>query len=189
MLSYEIERRVRIKESPYYCNVLDVGKTGTFTWKISKNDWSYREGEAMISLIFQRSLVTYKTKKEMSLKVKINAYTKVENDLKVNRLIKNWYYTTDEPFSSEARLWESGGPEAEYGLGALNIYPFEDLFIEITILNPDTELAKAMPRLKIVGTVDLAGVTWQISIVDGGLILCILLLIFMNVFIWKTIRS
>lgn len=104
-------------------------------------------------------------KDSRALKVRVDAYA-VSGQLpgpdkrmegpRAPRLIRNWYYTTDEPLSPSARIWESWGNVVELGLCGLNRYPFEDTYVLVDVIAPDPILAKANPRLEIVGEHDYA---------------------------------
>jgi len=188
----ELERQAEIGSHPQYSDVVDINKPHTFTWKIAEADWSQGPGEAEVSIVFERvgAVPFEKYRKEgMPLKLKIDAYGVGKNGLRASRLIKNWYFTTNEPLSEEAKLWQAFGRQnIEYGLGGVNVYPFEDLFIELTILEPDKSLSVARPKLKIVGKHDHAvygHITMLRFIRDGGLVLCILLLLSMTVLAWR----
>lgn len=144
---------------------IDLAHAGTVLWKINGDDWKYT-GEFRVALVLDRlgdiPPEAYQ-KESMALKIKVDAYaitykptvfkTRIEG-FRAPRLIRNWYYTTDEPLSKDARIWESWGESVELGLGGVQRYPWEDTYIAIEIVQPDLVLAKANPRLEIVGEHD-----------------------------------
>src|SRR5712692_1466853 len=99
------------------------------------------------------------------MRVKTDAYAityepaaggKVIEGFQAPRLIRNWYFKTDDPLSPDAAIWQSWGDSVELGLCGLNRYPFEDTYIVVEITRPDPVLAKANPRLQIFGEHDYA---------------------------------
>jgi len=144
---------------------IDISRTGTVTWKIHGDDWKYT-GECKVALVLDRSSdipsEAYR-KESMALKLKVDAYaityqptgpgTLIEG-FQAPRLVLNSYYTTNMPLSTGAHIWESWGGAIELGLCGLQRYPFEDTYIAVEILQPDPVLAKANPRLVIVGEHD-----------------------------------
>jgi len=72
-----------------------------------------------------------------------------------------------------------GRNEIHYTIASVLFYAFEETFIEIEVLTPDTELAKTTPRLELVGEHDYAifgHLPMFYLIRDGGLVLCLILL-------------
>jgi hypothetical protein len=146
---------------------IDIARTDTVTWKINGEDWKYT-GECKVALVLDRLSdappEAYR-KNSMALKLKVDAYavtyqptgpgTRIEG-FQAPRLIRNSYYTTNMPLSTDAHIWESWGESIELGLCGLQRYPFEDTYIAVEILQPDPVLAKANPRLMIVGEHDYA---------------------------------
>jgi hypothetical protein len=155
----EIERQVRAGKNRL-SRPLDIMRVGKVTWRIGAEEWKYT-GECEVALVFDRintiDDAAYR-KESRRLKVKVDAYAipfaqagpaKRIEGAATPRLIKNWYYTTDEPFAGNAKIWEMWGSVVEFGLCGLNRYPFEDTYIVVDILEPDTVLAMAKPRLEI----------------------------------------
>ncbi len=146
---------------------IDINAPGTITWKINEDDWDYT-GEVRVALIVDNleEIPREKYDKEtMSLNLKIDSHAITYSHtskgrkevLRANRLIKNWYFTTDEPLSPAASIWRVGrGATLEYGLGGVQRYLGEDTYIEVSIENPDPILNKANPRLTVVGDHDYA---------------------------------
>jgi hypothetical protein len=144
---------------------IDVARADKLTWKIKGDDWKYT-GECHVALVLDRfgdiPIEAYR-KESMALKLKVDAYaitykptgigSRIEG-FQAPRLIHNGYFTTDEPLSRDARIWESWRETVELGLGGLNRYSFEDTYVVIEILQPDPILAKANPRLEIFGEHD-----------------------------------
>src|SRR5262249_2650848 len=95
-----------------------------------------------------------------------------------------------EPFSKKGNsLWQVYGYGwHEYGLGAVEVRPDEDLIIEITVTTPDPQLARGNPRLKLVGDHDFAGLGLQYFVIatlrDSGLVLSLILLVGLVCLAW-----
>lgn len=146
---------------------IDIEKTGKTLWRIPQEQWKYT-GEVMVALEVDNIRTIPRSaynKGSMALRVVMDAnaitYTPSNSGMKevlrAGRLIHNWYYTTNEPFSPEARIWVSGGSSTiEFGLCGVNRYPWEDTIIEIDVLRSDPELSKANPRLVAYGNYDYA---------------------------------
>jgi len=155
----EIERQTRLG-ADRVSYPLDIARAGKVTWRINADDWKYT-GECQVALVLDRVNTidsdAYR-KESRALKIKVDAYAipfqvagpgKRIDGLATSRLIRNGYYTTDEPFSQNARMWESWGSVVELGLGGLHRYPFEDTYIVVDVLEADLVLARAKPRLEI----------------------------------------
>jgi len=188
----ELEREAELGNNPLHSEPINIAQTGTAVWEVPFGDWEFREGEAHVALTFDRvpqiPRERYR-KDEMSLKVRFGAYAVGGDGSRTNRRIRNWYFTTDDPLSPDARMWVSGG--TEYGLGGVWIYPFEELYLELEILEPDTVLGGANPRLKIFPKHDCA-VLGHVGVLrlirDGGLLVCGVLLLAMTVMYWRLSR-
>jgi hypothetical protein len=162
----ELERQAKVGRDRLN-KPIDLARADTIIWKIKGDDWKYT-GEFRVGLVFDRlsdiQPAAYR-KESMLLKLKVDAYaitykptgmgTRIEG-FRAPRLIRNFYYTTDAPLSSEARIWESWGKSIELGLCGVERYPFEDTYVAVEIVQPDPVLAKANPRLEIVGEHDYA---------------------------------
>lgn len=155
----EIDRELQLAKERR-SRPVEIGQAGKITWRINAEDWKYT-GECEVALVLDRvdtiDPSAYR-KGSRALKVKVDAYaipyevsgpTKRIEHPATPRLIRNWYYTTDEPFAQTARIWEFWGNVVELGLCGLHRYPFEDTFVEVDILEPDPVLAVAKPRLAI----------------------------------------
>jgi hypothetical protein len=59
-------------------------------------------------------------------------------------------------FTRRPHLGESWGQTVELGLGGVQRYPWEDTYITLEIIEADPLLAKANPKLEIVGEHDYA---------------------------------
>ena len=182
-----IERHLSISNDVIYSTDIDLRETKTYSWRVKKEDWSYTNGVAQLFLVFNR--ITDGTnseywKKPFQLKVKINAYAETDNNVKAFRLIKNYFYPTDEPMAKETKLWSGWSDEKlEYPLGSLMRFPMEDLIIELTVQVPDPILSKATPRMKLVGDYDpavLGLVPFAKLLRDIGLIGCLIGLLFIT---------
>jgi hypothetical protein len=162
----DLERQIKVGNDRLSKEV-DLTHAQTITWKISGDDWKYT-GECRVALILDRVSdippEAYR-KESMALKLKMDAYavtyepttkgTRIEG-FRVPRLIRNWYFRTDSPLSPDARIWESWGKAVELGLCGVQRYPWEDTYITLEVIQPDPVLAKANPKLEIVGDYDYA---------------------------------
>jgi len=186
------DKHLEIRDNPYYSQNVDLSKEHVFTWKIESNVCNYNKGIAKVLLVFERTPEMTGNNywnKDFALKVKINAYAVTENNINAPRLIQNFFYPTDEPMSNETKLWSGWSDQRmEYLLGLVTRFPKEDLYIDLTILSPDFVLAKANPRLKIVGNYDDAAIghlftIWLIC--DIAIILCLFSLGFLAIQAWR----
>lgn len=187
----DFEKAVKISKNSRYSSKIDLGYLHAFSWKIKNDDWDYQDGTAKIFLVFNRSKNEGNDeywKKTFPLKVKVDAYAETENNVKANRLIKNYFFPSDEPMAKEAKLWSGWSDEKlEYPLGSVMRFPKEDLTIELTVQEPDTILNKANPRLKIVGDYDpaiLGFAPFAKLLRDISLIACLLGLFFITRRAW-----
>jgi hypothetical protein len=147
---------------------IDVSHPETITWKISGDEWKY-EGALRVALLLDDLPAVPREsyeKESMKLSITMDAYaityepagkgSRVEG-FRADRLIRNWYYTTDMPLSPKARIWESGGGAyREFSLAGVQRYPWEDTYIVAQIVQADPTLQQAHPRLQITGSYDYA---------------------------------
>jgi len=189
-----LERHIKVANNPYYSKPLDLNKTGVIKFVINSGDWSYNDGLADVFLVFERSNASKEDHywdRDFKLKVKVKAYAITESKMIFPRLVKNNLMPSDEPMSTTTKLW-AGWPDTrlEYRLGRVLRFPMEDTIIEVTVLVPDTILAKANPRLKIVGDYDSAvlGHIYTLRLIrDFCLILCFASLVILIFFSWKSV--
>lgn len=120
--------------------------------------WNYREGKAKLSLVLNTlPNLPLNIRNGSSIRVKITATGILDSGSICNRLIHDWYYTTDEPFTNDPKLWESRGPDTiEYGLGGIDIHQSERLVIGMQVLTPNIVVQNAKPRLKLAADYDYA---------------------------------
>jgi len=192
----EIMAQAEIGRHPLYSETMDLSKTGKFKWKVARDSWvynEYRNGEAELSLVFDRNPEIPSEqydKKTFPLELKVTAYAVTKDGVRINRLVENWYYKTDEPFSPESKMGSSWGRnKISYIIASVLFYSFEETFLEIDVLTPDPVLAKASPRLKLIGEHDYAiygHLPMFYLIRDGGLALCLILL---AVLAWKLLKK
>ncbi len=191
-----------IGRHPLYGEVLDLRKQGTIVWKVPKEGWAYQQGKAKLSLALNLEMMLLhpatqlpKARTQVGLRLKIDAYGLRQDGTRTKRLIKDWYFVTDEPFSKEGEtLWESWAVgRLELGLGGVQVEPGEDLHIEVTVLVPDGDLSLAAPRLKLVGDYDRAAMPLRVQAVillrEGGLLLCLVLVAYLAWFAWKGVAK
>lgn len=180
----DLERQAQIGSKPLYSDVLDVSRIGRTVWKIPREEWLYREGEAKLSLLLSEDPalpIDAADRSRLALRLKISVAGISERGDSFDRLVRNWYYTTDEPFDPRARLWSSvGGSEIEHGLAGVILYPFEATVVTIDVTTADARLAQGRPRLKLVGDYDYAvyeHIPFLRLIRDGGLVICLSLVV------------
>lgn len=183
----DFEKDVKTSKNALYSQNIDLDHVHTFSWKIKNDDWGYRNGIAKIFLVFNRSQNEGNDeywKKTFPLKVKVDAYAETENNVKATRLIKNYFFPSDEPIAKEAKLWAGWSDEKlEYPLGCVMRFPKEDLTVELTVQASAPLLNKANPRLKIVGDYDpaiLGFAPFARLLRDISLLACLLGLIFIT---------
>lgn len=162
----ELEREVAMGRDTL-AKPVDLEKAGKILWRIPEDQWKHT-GEVKVALLIDnlQTLPRDALRKEsMALQVVMDANavtyepstSGMKEVLRANRLIRNWYYTTNEPLSPKARIWESGGGETvEFGLCGVCRYPWEDTIIEMDILRPDPILGEAHPRLIVYSDYDYA---------------------------------
>jgi len=83
---------------------IKIDTTGDIIWKVPNGAWNKRKGQAMVSLCFDRvpGLRNEDIRREARpLRLIIEAYVIQKNSSRNNRLIKDWYFVTDEPFSEK----------------------------------------------------------------------------------------
>jgi hypothetical protein len=99
---------------------------------------------------------------------------------------------SDEPMAGKTKLW-AGWPDnlMEYRLGNIIRFPKEDLIVELTIEEPDEILAKANPRLKIIGDYDPAafGYVYIFRLVQYiFLLLCLCAAFYLSTLSWRYVK-
>ncbi|MBN1787291.1 MAG: hypothetical protein JW806_02745 [Sedimentisphaerales bacterium] len=184
----ELEQQIDIGKDFITSETVDVSRPNTFRWVIPKEEWNYKEGRACLNIIFDRKddiPVDNYDKEVTPLRVRVAAYGILDNNEEANRLIKNWYYLSNEPFSPGLRIGVSWGTKVvEYMLAGIDVYIHEKMVIELEVLTPDEKLAKANPRLQLVGEHDYA-VFGHIGVFrimrDGGLFISIIALLYLVV--------
>jgi hypothetical protein len=164
----DLERQARVGEDRL-SKPIDISHVDRVVWEIPARNWKYN-GECHVALVLDRRddipFDAYR-KESMTLRVKVDAYAitnepaaggnVIHGSQQLPRLIRNWYFRTDEPLSPDARIWESSGDASiEFGLCGLHRYHFEDSYVVIEVTRPDRVLAQANPRLQIFGEHDYA---------------------------------
>jgi hypothetical protein len=187
-----------IVQHPVIIENIKIDKQGDYTWKVPNGTWNSRKGEGRISLVLNR-VSQFKGEELLDrakrpLKLKIEVYALQKDGTRIDRLIRNWYFTSDEPFSEAgSKLWSSGGNDQfEYGLAGIWAYPREEVFIRLQIMKPDTILAHGNPHLKISSDYDYAAVPWValfVLICYGILIILICFLLIISYVIWRKYRK
>jgi hypothetical protein len=153
-----LEREIRTSRQILALNNIDLSKEGTISWDIPTKNWQYNQGEARLALALNTiDSIPPHLRDGEKLRLKISATGTLPNGTVNNRLIQDWYYTTDEPFTNNPKLWESGDADiTEYGLAGIDVHPYERLTIQVRVLSPYPEIQSASPRLKLAPAHDYA---------------------------------
>jgi hypothetical protein len=155
---------------PVFSDQLDLRKPGEFVWDVPAEAQEFIAGEARLSLALNLGTLyeVPKGREGVFLRARVKAEGTAPGGAREDRLVRDWYFKTDEPFSSEGRsLWESFGlGRLEYGLAGVRVVPGESLRITLSILTPDGRLAAGSPRLKLVVRHDGAGKAKLSAILD-----------------------
>ena len=153
-----LEEQSRIGRDSLFLDNIDLSQQGSIKWSVPFDKWNYENGDAELSLVIDYSPDLPSQMRDGSkLRVKIAAEGILDTGEKNNRLIRDWYYTTDQPFTDNPKLWESGNRDSiEYGLAGISIRPFERLEIDVQVLSPYPVIQNLKPRLKLVGHTDYA---------------------------------
>jgi hypothetical protein len=175
--------------NPLFSQPVNLAKPNRFVWKVRKGELP--PGEAQLSLVVNLYLLREipRDRSQVELRATVSAYS--ADGKRVDRLVRNDYYTTDKPFSKDGSgLGEIyGGGRREFCLGAVDVQKDESLIIEFSITTPDPGLASGNPRLKLVGNHDHAGIPWEFLVqdilVDWGFFISIILLFFLFMVAWN----
>jgi hypothetical protein len=180
--------------NPLYSEPIDIGHPGAVTWSVDRDGWAFHNGRAMLSLALnvQTMREIPKDRDQVELRLKVSARGVRSDATSEDRLVRDRYYCTDEPFSKDGRsLWSSWGHgRVEYGLGAVRVNDGEQTVVRVEVVTPDGILATGNPRLKLVGEHDSAGMGLEPILLgcvrDGGLVVCLALLVGLCVLAQRT---
>ena len=155
-----MERDARIGQEFILSDPIDVSHKGSFTWAIPRTTWPYSEGSASLELLCRRPAGGSRAiphRGDLQLRIAVQAYGEPDSGGRYDRLIRNWYYKSDDPLAPDARLCESfGRDEVKFCLGGVSIYPLEKTTITVEVTSPDPSLLAWEPRLRLVGDHDYA---------------------------------
>jgi hypothetical protein len=138
---------------PSYGNQLDLTKPGPIEWIIPADKLGFAVGEAYLSLSFNLNSLWHipLSREEVDLRCRVRAEGRLPGGDWRDRLVRNDYFRTDQPFSPGSGLWESyGAGEMDFGLAGIHVEPGEDLRITVDILSPDGRLDRGRPRLRLI---------------------------------------
>ncbi len=185
---HEARQQLQIARNKHESGPIEISTPNVFIWRITQEDWGY-EGEARLSIVFQRSpsIPFEKYQREQySLRIKVSARGMPTLSTSYERQIHDWYYNTNDPLSAESKMWAVwSAAEVEYGIAEIFRRSRETLVIEVSVTSPDTVLARAGSKLRIVGEHYASQLPWAafFSLCDkAGLAICISVLILMNLF-------
>lgn len=157
-----LDRHYKIMKNAFQSATIDLGQKHVFKWKIAETDWPSNYGFFNLFLEFKRTPEIEEKdlwEKNFDLKVRIAAYAITRNNIRTPRLIENFFFPTDEPIRNKSNLWAGWSDEKmELLIGKIMRFPKEELFIELTIQQPDEVLKKAAPMLKLIGDYDPAAI-------------------------------
>ncbi len=138
---------------PFYTKELDLGEVGTIVWDIPLKRLEFAHGEAHLSLVLNiYTMLEIPLEREaVKLRVKVMIQGRHPEKQWEDRLIRDWYYNTDEPFSPAGEglsvTWGFG--RLEYGLAGAKVIPGEELRISMKVQVPDGLLMTGYPRLRL----------------------------------------
>ena len=188
----EIERQAAVSQDVLISQPIDLSKPGISTWVVPRKSWSFKEGEARLSLLVPRSSGQWVDGRKQSLaplSLKVEARGVLENGQKFDRLVKNWYFSTSEPLDPNAKIWISfNSSNAEYGLAGVNIYPFESTVISINVTTPSPVFSSCKPVLKLVGSYDYAvneALSWVRLVKNTAFVVAVIILACFSVIAWR----
>lgn len=177
---------------PLISDPIDLELKGPIEWQVPKENWIVKEGEADLALSLNLYTIPVIPSKpfQFDLRIKVRAQGRVPGSEWQDRLIRDGYFKTDEPFSKEgAAFWSSyGRGRLVYGLGRVRVVANEELRIIIDVLVPDDYFRWATPRLKLVGKFDIAEpgpiMIFRGFLREGGFWLSLCLVILLARFAW-----
>lgn len=142
-----------IANRPLYSKELDLGEVGTIVWDIPPERLALAQGKAHLSLALNiyTMLEIPLERDAVKLRVKIMIQGRQPEKQWEDRLIRDWYFNTDEPFSPAgeglSRTWGYG--RLEYGLAGAILVPGEELRVTLQVQVPDGLLMTGHPRLRL----------------------------------------
>jgi hypothetical protein len=143
--------RYQGSRNPLFSDSLDLRQSGTVVWQVPPG----LTEDALLSLVLNiRSMPEIpRDRTRVALRAKVAAYAMLPDGRREDRLVRDSYFTTDEPFSQQGHsLGESYGlGKMEFTLAGVAVRPGEEVVIELTVQQPDPQLATGHPRLKLVG--------------------------------------
>ena len=189
-----LERDARIGKEFILSDPIDVSHKGSFTWSIPRATWSYEEGSASLELYCRRPVKESRAlphRGDLQLRIVVQAYGETDSGGRYDRLIRNWYYKSDDPLAPDAGLCESfSRDEVEFCLGGVSIYPFEKTTVTVEVTSPDPSLAAFEPRLRLVGDHDYAvyeHLPFLRTLRDTGLVLSSAMVLMLAAIAWRGI--
>jgi hypothetical protein len=190
----ELERQVEIGRDPLYSDLIDLSRAQDFDWQIPTVPWSQWLTDARLSLEVDSAGCKGAASDtgESVLRIKVQATGLPDSGGEYDRLVRNWYYQTDEPFEPGVRMWRSRSSNGDdYGLAGVITYPFEKLSVTLKVLTPDPRLASCRARMKLVGEHDYA-VEHHLPplrlLRDAGIGLSLVCLSYLGVLAWRRVR-
>ena len=142
-----------IANRPLYSKELDLDKVGTIVWDLPPEHLEVAQGKAHLSLALNLyTMLEIPTDREaVKLRVKVMIQGRQPEKPWEDRLIRDWYFHTDEPFSpageSLGSTWGYG--RLNYGLAGAKVVPGEELRVTLQVQVPDGMLMTGYPRLRL----------------------------------------
>jgi hypothetical protein len=182
-----------VVKRPLYSEMLDLRKAGPLVWDIAPERLGFARGKVHLSLSLNLNALREipESREAIDLRVKVVAESRQPAGQWQDRLLRDHYFKTNEPFSpAGSGLWESWGlGRAEYGLGGLEVLPGEEVRITLDVQVPDGRLMTGRPRLKLIAAHGPGDVPYpafmRLVLREGGFWLSLALLAWLSVRAWR----
>lgn len=176
---------------PLYSERLTLDKAGLMEWYIAPEKLELATGTAHLSLSLNLNTLHEipRGREQVELRLRVRAEGRLPGQEWQDRLVRDDYFCTDEPFSPAGRfLAESyGGGHLEYTLAGARIIPGEELRLSLEVLVPEGRLDRGLPRLKLVGGARLDAVYPPIGraiLRQGGIWVALAAVAWLTVRVW-----
>ena len=148
----DLEKQSKIGQDVLQLKNIDLSKEGTIVWDVPIEKWGGANADCDLSLEYENLHDDFRLERDgKSLDIKVVAKGILDNGQICDRLIRNWYCATDQPFKGDPHIWQSVGHDScEYGLSSIRVFPFEKLKIEIQVILPNKDIQKHKPCLNFV---------------------------------------
>lgn len=182
----QMEKQEKEEKEIVVSDELDISQKGIITWEVPREKWKFEEGKA---LIYYEFLTNKKNDPQISsepVNFKFYAYSYLDDGTKVDRLILNSFYYTND--FSRTRFCLSGTCPLEGWFGAVRVYPQEKLFISLHFSSSKEDFEKIILKLQPTGPYRLAYLESMLFLRDVGLCISIILLIILGIILFRSQR-